>query len=80
MANEDVFGSSVGESRARNEGRHAEEEASHTAQDLKSAAATVAKDYTEKTNAALDEAKKRVRSLREDAEDYVRTKDRKSVV
>ena len=80
MANEDVFGSNAGESSARNKGRHAEEQASHTAEDSKSAAATVTKDYTEKTNATLDEAKKRLRTLRDDGEDYVRTNPVKAVL
>jgi ElaB/YqjD/DUF883 family membrane-anchored ribosome-binding protein len=79
MANEDMIGGSVGESRAQNKGRHSEEEASHTAEDLKSAVPAVAKDYTEKASTALDEAKKHVRTLREDAEDYVRTNPMKAV-
>src|SRR5436190_10303261 len=70
MANEDMIGSSVGGSSARNKGAHSEE-AWHTAEDLKSAA-PVAKDYAEKASAVLDEAKERVRTLRQDGEDYVR--------
>ena len=40
----------------------------------------MAEDYTERAGAALDEAKKRVHTLREDAEDYVRTNPMKAVL
>lgn len=73
MANEDMIGSS-----ARNEGTHSEE-AWHTAEDLKSTAAPVVKDYAEKAGAVLDEAKERVRTLRQDGEDYVRKNPMKAV-
>jgi ElaB/YqjD/DUF883 family membrane-anchored ribosome-binding protein len=79
MANEDMIGSSVGESSVRNKGGHGEEEAWHTAEDLKSAAPAVAKEYTEKASAVFDEAKERVRTLREDGEDYVRKNPMKAV-
>jgi ElaB/YqjD/DUF883 family membrane-anchored ribosome-binding protein len=80
MANEDMIGSSVGESTAQNKRKHSKEEASHTAEDLESAVPAMAKDYTEKAGGALDEAKKRVRTLREDGEDYVRTNPMKAVL
>jgi ElaB/YqjD/DUF883 family membrane-anchored ribosome-binding protein len=79
MANEDMIGSSAGESKAQNKGTPGEEKAWHTARDLESAVPTAAKDYTEKARAALDEAKARVRTLREDGEDYVRTNPMKAV-
>jgi ElaB/YqjD/DUF883 family membrane-anchored ribosome-binding protein len=79
MANEDMIGSNVGGSSVRNEGAHGEEEAWHTAEDLKSAAPAVAKEYAEKAGAVFDEAKERVRTLREDSEDYVRKNPMKAV-
>ena len=77
MANEDMIGSSVGGSSARNKGPHSEE-AWHTAEDLKSAA-PVAKDYAEKAGAVLGEAKERGRTLRQDGEDYVPKNPMKAV-
>jgi len=78
MANEDMIGSSVGGSSARNKGAHGEE-AWHAAEDLKSAAPAVAKDYAEKASVVLDEAKERVRTFRQDGEDYVRKNPMKAV-
>lgn len=80
MANEDMIGSSVGGSSARNKGAHSEPEPWHTAEDLKSAGSVVAKDYAEKASAVLDEAKERVRTLRQDGEDYVRKNPMKAVL
>ena len=77
MANEDMIGSSVGGSSARNKGAHSEE-AWHTAEDLKPAA-PVAKDYAEKAGAVPDETKERGRTLRQDGEDYVRKNPMKAV-
>jgi len=79
MPNEDMIGSSVGGRSARNKGAHSEDEASHIAEDLKSAAPAVAIDYAEKASAVFDEAKERVRTLREDGEDYVRKNPMKAV-
>ena len=79
MATEDIIGSSVGGRSAGNKGAHSEDEAWHTAQDLKSAAPAVAKDYAEKASAVFDEAKERVRTLREDGEDYVRKNPMKAI-
>ncbi len=39
----------------------------------------MAQDYTDKASEALDEAKQRVRTLREDGEDYVRENPMKAV-
>ena len=77
MANEDMIGNSVGGSSGRNKGAHGEEEAWHTAEDLKSAVPAVAKEYTEKASTVFDEAKER--TLREDGEDYVRKNPKKAV-
>jgi ElaB/YqjD/DUF883 family membrane-anchored ribosome-binding protein len=78
MANEDMTGGSEGQEMVHNKGIHGQE-AWHTAEDLKSTGATVAKDYTEKAGAALDEAKMRVRTLREDSEDYLGKNPMKAV-
>ena len=79
MTNEDMIGSGVGESSPQTEGAHGDEEAWHTAEGLKSAAPAVAKEYTEKASTVFDEAKERVRTLREDGEDYVRKNPTKAV-
>jgi ElaB/YqjD/DUF883 family membrane-anchored ribosome-binding protein len=79
MANENI-GSSAGESSPQNKRVHNErEEWRPTPEDMKSTATTVAQDYTDKTSKALDEAKQRVRTLREDGEDYVRKNPMKAV-
>lgn len=80
MANEDIIGSKVEGSGARIEGAHGNEEAWRTAEELKSAAPAVAEDYAEKAGAVFDEAKERVRTLREDGEDYVRKNPTKAVL
>ena len=79
MTNEDMIGSSVGESIAWDEGAHGDEKAWHTAEELKSATPAVAKDYAENASTVFDEAKERVRTLREDGEDYVRKNPTKAV-
>jgi ElaB/YqjD/DUF883 family membrane-anchored ribosome-binding protein len=79
MADEDMIGSSVGGSSTQNKGTHSEEEPWHTAEELKSAAPAVGKDYAEKASAVFDEAKERVRTFREDGEDYVRKNPMKAV-
>jgi ElaB/YqjD/DUF883 family membrane-anchored ribosome-binding protein len=75
MANEDMIGSSVGES----SGTHGKGEAWQKAEDLKSAAPAGEKECAETTSAVFDEAKKCVRTLREEGEDYVRTNPMKAV-
>jgi ElaB/YqjD/DUF883 family membrane-anchored ribosome-binding protein len=79
MTNEDMIGSNVEASSARNEGAQGDGKAWHTAEELTSAAPAVAKDYTEKASTVFDEAKERVRTLREDGEDYVRKNPTKAV-
>ncbi len=79
MANENI-GSTAGGSSPQNERAHSEsEEWRSTPEDLKSAASTMAEDYTDKASEALDEAKQRVRTLREDGEEYVRENPMKAV-
>lgn len=46
--------------------------ARRAAEDLKSAASSMAEDYRDKATQAWDDAKVRVRTLQEDGEDYVR--------
>jgi ElaB/YqjD/DUF883 family membrane-anchored ribosome-binding protein len=79
MANENI-GSSVGESIPQNKSAHSERKEWRPApEDLKSTLTAVAQDYTGKASEALDEAKQRVRTLREDGEDYVRKNPMKAV-
>jgi len=80
MANEDMIKNSGGGSSTPNKGTHGEEEASPMAEDLKSAAPAVAKDYAEKASVVFDEAKQRARTLREDGKDYVRKNPMKTVL
>ena len=79
MANENI-GSTAGESSPQNKRAYREkDEWRSTSEDMKSTVTAVAQDYTEKGSKALDEAKQRVRTLREDAEDYVRKNPMKAV-
>ena len=79
MANENI-GSTAGESRPQNKRAHSErEEWRSTPDNMKSTVTAVAQDYTDKASEALDEAKQRVRTLREDGEEYVRENPMKAV-
>jgi hypothetical protein len=79
MANENI-GSTAGESSPQNKPAHGEREEWRPApEDLKSTVTAVAQDYADKASEALDEAKQRVRTLREDGEDYVRENPMKAV-
>ena len=53
--------------------------ARRAAEDLKSAATSMAEDYRDKANQAWDEAKVRVRTLQEDGEEYVRENPMRAV-
>ena len=79
MSNEDMIGNSVGGSTTRKEEVRADEEARHMGEEVKSASPAVAKNYTEEASTVLDKAKERVRTLREDGEDYVRKNPTKAV-
>jgi ElaB/YqjD/DUF883 family membrane-anchored ribosome-binding protein len=79
MTNKDMIGGSLGGSSARNEGAQGHEETWPAAEALASATPAVAKDYAEKASTVFDEAKDRVRTLREDGEDYVRKNPTKAV-
>jgi ElaB/YqjD/DUF883 family membrane-anchored ribosome-binding protein len=80
MTNENT-GSTAGESSPENKPAHGErEEWRSTSEDMKSTVTAVAQDYTDKASEALDEVKPRVRTLREDGEDYVRENPMKAVL
>ena len=80
MANENMIGSRAGESSPQNKQAHSEREESRPrAENMKSTVTAVAQDYTDKASEALDEAKQRVRTLREDGEEYVRENPMKAV-
>ncbi|MGI9114234.1 MAG: DUF883 family protein [Chthoniobacterales bacterium] len=53
--------------------------ARRAAEDLKSAASSVAGDYRDKATQAWEDARVRVRTLQEDGEDYVRENPMKAV-
>ena len=79
MANGNI-GSTAGESSPQNKRAYREkDEWRFTSEDMKSTVTALPQDYTEKGSKALDEAKQRVRTLREDAEDYVRKNPMKAV-
>jgi ElaB/YqjD/DUF883 family membrane-anchored ribosome-binding protein len=80
MANENMIGSRAGESSPQNKRAQSEREARRPeVEAVKSTVTAVKQDYTEKAGKALDEAKQRVRTLREDGEDYVRENPMKAV-
>ena len=75
-----MIGSRAGESSPQNKRAQSErEERRSAAEDVKSTVTAVAQDYTDKASKGLDEAKQRVRTLREDGEDYVRENPMKAV-
>jgi ElaB/YqjD/DUF883 family membrane-anchored ribosome-binding protein len=79
MANENI-GSTAGESSPQNKRGHSEREQSRpTPENMKSTVTAKAQDYTDEANKALAQAKQRVRTLREDGEDYVRENPVKAV-
>ena len=80
MANENMIGSSAGETSAENIGVTSEHDPWHTAEDLAAATRPPAEEYSEKASAGLDQAKERVRTLREDGEDYVRENPMRAVL
>ena len=75
-----MIGSRAGERGPQNKRAQSETEKWRPAvEDVKSTVTAVAEDYTDKASKALDEAKQRVRTLREDGEDYVRENPMKAV-
>ena len=80
MANEDI-GSIAGESSPQNKRAPRErEEWRSTSEDMKSTVTALPQDYTDKASKELNETKQRLRTLREDGEDYVRENPTKAVM
>jgi Uncharacterized conserved protein len=73
MANEN-FGSTAGESSPQNES-----EWRSTSENMRSTVASLPQDYTDQAK-ELNETKQRLRTLREDGEDYVRENPMKAVM
>ena len=78
MANEN-FGSTAGESSPQNKRAQSESEWRSTSEDMKSTATALPQDYTDQASKELNETKQRLRTLREDGEDYVRENPMKAV-
>jgi ElaB/YqjD/DUF883 family membrane-anchored ribosome-binding protein len=79
MANEN-FGSTADESSPQNEGAQSEREWRSTSEDMKSTVTALPQDYTDQASKELNETKQRLRTLREDGEDYVRENPMKAVM
>ena len=80
MANENI-GSNAGESSPQNNPAHSQrEEWRSTSEDMKSTVTALPQDYTDQASKELNETKQRLRTLREDGEDYVRENPMKAVV
>jgi len=77
MAEEKESGASSSE---QNKLESSKTHARRAAEDLRSAATTMAGDYRDKATQAWDDAKVRVRTLQEDGEDYVRENPMKAVL
>jgi ElaB/YqjD/DUF883 family membrane-anchored ribosome-binding protein len=74
MANEN-FGSTAGESSPQNES-----EWRSTSENMRSTVASLPQDYTDQASKELNETKQRLRTIREDGEDYVRENPMKAVM
>jgi ElaB/YqjD/DUF883 family membrane-anchored ribosome-binding protein len=79
MANENV-GSTAGESSPQNKRAQSESEWRSTSEDMKSTVTALPQDYTDQASKELNETKQRLRTLREDGEDYVRENPMKAVM
>ena len=80
MANENI-GSTAGESSPQNKRAHSErEEWRSTPDNMKSTVTALPQDYTDQASKELNETKQRLRTLREDGEDYVRENPMKAVM
>ena len=77
MANED-FGSTAGESSPQN--KWAQSETGWHSEDMKSTVTALPQDYTDQASKELNQTKQRLRTLREDGEDYVRENPMKAVM
>ena len=78
MANEN-FGGTAGEISPQNERAQSESEWRSTSEDMKSTVTALPQDYTDQASKELNETKQRLRTLREDGEDYVRENPMKAV-
>ena len=79
MANEN-FGGTAGEISPQNERAQSESEWRSTSEDIKSTVTELPQDYTDQASKELNETKQRLRTLREDGEDYVRENPMKAVM
>ena len=79
MANEN-FGSTAGESSPQNKRAQSESEWRSTSEDMKSTVTALPQDYSDQASKELNETKQRLRTLREDGEDYVRENPMKAVM
>ena len=61
-------------------GRKSESEWRSTSEDMKSTVTALPQDYTDQASKELNETKQRLRTLREDGEDYVRENPMKAVM
>ena len=79
MANEN-FGSTADESSPQNKWTQGESEWRSTSEDMKSTVTALPQDYTDQASKELNETKQRLRTLRDDGEDYVRENPMKAVM
>jgi len=79
MANEN-FGSTAGESSPQNKRAQSESEWRSMSEDMKSTVTALPQAYTDQASKELNETKQRLRTLREDGEDYVRENPMKAVM
>ena len=79
MANEN-FGSTADESSPKNKWTQGESEWRSTSEDMKSTVTALPQDYTDQASKELNETKQRLRTLRDDGEDYVRENPMKAVM
>jgi ElaB/YqjD/DUF883 family membrane-anchored ribosome-binding protein len=79
MANEN-FGSTGGESSSQTKRAQGESEWRSTSEDMKSTVTTLPQNYTHQASKELNETKQRLRTIREDGEDYVRENPMKAVL
>ena len=77
MANEN-FGSTADESSPQNKWTQGESE--WCSEDMKSTVTALPQDYTDQASKELNETKQRLRTLRDDGEDYVRENPMKAVM
>jgi ElaB/YqjD/DUF883 family membrane-anchored ribosome-binding protein len=77
--NQGTAGATPGGTAAQNKLESSRTHARQAAEDLKSAATTIAGDYRDKATQAWEDARVKVRTLQEDGEDYIRENPMKAV-